>query len=309
MNGASCIYTEDWWLDAAAPGAWERVAVEWDNRTVAALSFIVRRRMGLRYLEMPPLCRTGSPRLSLPAGKDVTRRVATLDIVADLVSKLPRADRMELRLAPECPTVQGFVHAGCALTHTFTYRSPAGWTPPLLLANAHKKTRNLISHAAKTRQIEVSTDADRLMRLHRLEFGACSTIDRDGIARVFDAAQTRDRGCLLVARDSNGADVAAAAIVWDADCAYYWLTARDPMRATAGDNSLLIYEAMTLAAQRGLRLDLDGYGSRAAGLFLMKFGLEPVVRAAVNRSTRRWKLLNAVTNAFGSEREESVYRV
>jgi hypothetical protein len=41
----------------------------------------------------------------------------------------------------------------------------------------------------------------------------------------------------------------------------------------------------------------------------MKFGLEPVVRAAVNRSTRRWKLLNAVTNAFGSEREESVYRV
>ena len=60
------IYDQDWWLDAAAPGRWQRVEVHWDKVLVGSLSFAVARRLGLRFIELPPLTRTASPWLHTP---------------------------------------------------------------------------------------------------------------------------------------------------------------------------------------------------------------------------------------------------
>src|SRR5262245_38158327 len=67
------LFDEDWWLDAAAPGAWDRLRVCWDMTTVGTMVVHVKKRWGLTFLEMPPLTRTMSPRILTREGKPLTQ--------------------------------------------------------------------------------------------------------------------------------------------------------------------------------------------------------------------------------------------
>src|SRR5215510_3176244 len=52
-GSAASIFDQDWWLDAAAPGAWDRVTIAWDGETVGEMSFHATKRWGLTYIKMP----------------------------------------------------------------------------------------------------------------------------------------------------------------------------------------------------------------------------------------------------------------
>jgi hypothetical protein len=303
-----CIFAEDWWLDAAAPGEWDRVRVERDGRVVGEQAFSVRKRWGVTFLEMPKLTRTLSPRLLTPIGKPVTRRLHAVALVEELVSKLPRHDRLELALAPDCPSVQGFVQCNFAVTHTYTYRSSAGLTADRMLSGAHQKTRNVVTHAMETCAIEHGGDLERFIRLHAARHGKADRTDHRALARIYEAARARGQAEIIFVQQ-DGVDTAAAILVWDAQTVYYWMSARVAISTSSGDNSLAIYEAMRMAEASGRRLDLDGYDSPQASLFLMKFGLQPVVRPFVNRSGPVWKGLNLASSLRRHNRVDRHYRV
>lgn len=44
VRPAPVIFDEDWWLDAPAPGAWDRVRVLWDGELAGEMAFHVQRR-------------------------------------------------------------------------------------------------------------------------------------------------------------------------------------------------------------------------------------------------------------------------
>ncbi|MDZ4760422.1 MAG: GNAT family N-acetyltransferase [Alphaproteobacteria bacterium] len=309
MELRSSIFGEDWWLDAAAPGDVEHVAVVRDGVTQGVLHFHRRRRFGLTYLTMPPLTRTMSPFLAPLGDRPVSRALNALSVVGELMDKLPPHDRFETTLDPGCPSLQGFVHNGCAVTHTFTYRGKTGLTPEALLEDAHRKTRNVIAKARRNYEATWSGDIERFIRLHALEFGAVNQIDYATLGRIFSAARDRGRADIVFIAAEGLKDVAAAILVWDATHAYYWLTARDPASGANDANSLAIIESVGHARAGGRAFDLDGYATPATSVFLMKFGLTPVVRPFVNRSNGRWKMLNALSRMRGGDRVDLHSRV
>jgi Acetyltransferase (GNAT) domain len=306
---APTIFDEDWWLDAAAPGAWDRVGVIWDSEAVGEMAFHVTRRSGLTYLKMPHLTRTMSPRLFPPAAKPAIQAISHQAIVAELLQKLPRHDRFERALNPGCPSVQGFVHANMAVTHMFTFRSARGDGPETMLGLAHQKTRRIIARAQRECEVERGMDLDRFIRLHRQAYSGKTFVDYAILRRLFDAAAARRRTEIIFVRLGPKTDAAAIILMWDSETTYYWLIARDTAQNYVGANSLLIFEAMCTAHRLGLVLDLDGYVRPEVGAFLMKFGLEPVVRPYVNGSSRLWLGLRAISTLLKPRRPDRHFRV
>lgn len=306
---ALSIFDEDWWLDASAPGAWDRARVEWDGVAVGDMAFHVKQRWGLTYIAMPHLTRTMSPRLYPPPAKAVTRDMLNQTIISELVQKLPRYDRFERSLEPGCASVQGFVHANLAVTHMYTFRSKAGDGPETMLQQMHQEARRAINKAQRECSIERSMDLDRFIRLHRQSYGKGTLVHYDVLQRIFSAAESRGQVEIVFARLNGSADGAAMILLWDNTAMYTWLLARDRVQNHVGATSLLTFEAMKSAHRIGRILDLDGYVTPAVGVFLAKFGLQPVVRPYVNGSSRVWQALRCVTGIIKPARKDRHFRV
>jgi len=308
-QAAVSIFDEDWWLDASAPGAWDRARVEWDGAIVGEMAFHVRRRWGLTYIAMPHLTRSMSPRLYPPPAKAATREMLNHTIVSELVQKLPRYDRFERTLEPGCASVQGFVHANLAVTHMYTFRSKPGDGTEIMLPQMHQEARRAINKAQRECTIERSTDLDRFIRLHRGSYGAGTHVDYETLERIFQAALARAQIEIVFARSDGSTDSAAMILLWDSSTLYTWLLARDRVQNHVGASSLLTFEAMKTAHRLGRVLDLDGYVAPAVGSFLAKFGLQPVVRPYVNGSSRIWQALRCVTGLAKPSRPDRHFRV
>jgi lipid II:glycine glycyltransferase (peptidoglycan interpeptide bridge formation enzyme) len=100
---------------------------------------------------------------------------------------------------------------------------------------------------------------------------------KDVFCRAVAASLERASGRIYAAKDKNGSLAAAVFCVWDQTAAYYLLTTRTP-DAHYGAVSLVIWEAIQDAAQRGLIFDF--YGSFA---FLLGFGGVLCPRYVVSR--------------------------
>ena len=303
------IFDEDWWLDSAAPGAWDRARVEWDGVAVGSMAFHVQRRWGLTYVAMPHLTRSMSPRLYPPPAKAATRDLLNHAIVSELMQKLPRYDRFERSLEPGCASVQGFVHANLAVTHMFTFRSTPKDDPKSILADMHQEARRAINKARRECSIDRSMDLDRFIRLHRQSYGTGTLVDYETLQRIFSAAAARGQAEIVFASLSGSVDSAAMFLLWDAEAVYTWLIARDRVQNHVGASSLLTFEAVNTAHQLGRILDLDGYITPGVGSFLAKFGLQPIVRPYVNDSSRVWQALRCVTGIARPKRQDRHFRV
>jgi hypothetical protein len=303
------IFEEDWWLDAVVPGAWDRVSVEWDGRVVGDMAFRVERRWGLRYMCMPHLTRTMSPRLYPTSSKAATRAEHCQIIVKQLLEKLPRYDRFERALRPGCPSTQGFVHANLAVAHLFTFRSQPGQSADDMLTQADAETRRVITKAKRECAVERSLDFDRFIRLHHQSYGEGTAVDYKIAARMYEAAASRGRAEIAFVRRGDQEDTSAIVLVWDADTVYAWLHARSFASKYPGASRLAFYEGMRTAERLGLALDLDGYVRASVGTFLTKFGLQPVVRPFVNDSSAIWQISRAGTSLFFPRRYDRHFRV
>ncbi|HEX5006842.1 MAG TPA: hypothetical protein VFV70_06995 [Hyphomonadaceae bacterium] len=306
---STAVFEEDWWLDAVAPGAWDRVTVEWDGRVVGDMAFHLTRRWGLRYICPPHLTRTMSPRLYTTSSKAATRAEHSQIIVKQLLDKLPRYDRFERALQPGCPSTQGFVHANLAVVHLFTFRSKPGEAAEAMLAQADAETRRVVTKARRECEVERSLDFDRFIRLHHQSYGEGTTVAYKTAARMFEAASSRGRAEIAFVKRGGEDDTSAVVLVWDASTVYAWLHARSFASKYSGASRLAFYEAMRTAERLGLVLDLDGYVRPSVGTFLTKFGLQPVVRPYVNDSSTVWQLSRAGTSLFFPRRYDRHFRV
>ncbi len=303
------VFDEDWWLDASAPGAWNRARVEWDGVTVGDMAYHVKRRWGLTFITMPHLTRTMSPKLYPPPAKAATRNMLNQTIVAELMQKLPRHDRFERALEPGCASAQGFVHANLAVTHMYTFRSTIGDTPETILQQMHQEARRAINKAQRECTVERSNDLDRFIRLHRQSYGKGTLVKYDTLERIFTAASSRGQAEIIFGRLNASSDAAGMVAVWDSGALYTWLLARDRVQNHVGATSLITFEAMKTAHRLGRIVDLDGYVSPEVGTFLTKFGLPPVVRPYVNGSRRSWQALRFATGLVKPSRKDRHFRV
>ncbi len=295
----SSIFQEAWWIEAAAGAALERAEVRWGGQVVASLPFIRERRFGFVLLEMPPYTRTLGPILQLPASKPARRLRNMHDAIRDLIAALPKHDRYQAMLGPDNEAAFSLALAGCSLGQNFTFRMPARWDVDRHWTEMDQKTRNLIRTAGKELEIRRDRGFEEVLELSERERGPKDRSDFSTLRRLAEAASVRGQIATLTAHGKGGGAAAAAAVIWDEQVMYFWQSIRDSSVPRSGANSLLVWEAMQMAREKGLIFDIDGYHSLPAARFVSRFGMQPKVRTSVMHLSRRGRMVQAMGRLLG----------
>ncbi len=279
------IFHEEWWLEAACPGAWGCAETAWDGKLVGRLPYAMVRRHGTTRLIMPKYTRVLGPMLALPPSKPVTWRANACAVIADLVARLPCHDSFKQSLAPEAGTAFAFLVQGWTVAHSYTFQVACGTDAAVVWTGMDQKTRNIVRSARRRMTVEQHADLDRFVALARKQFARQRRRDEHDYAaleRLAGASLDRERAVILTARDGVK-DAASAILLWDAGTLYLWNAARDVEVAGNAAFSVLVWEALRFALGRGLTFDFDGFASPASAAFLLSFGGEPKVRPVILR--------------------------
>jgi hypothetical protein len=285
------IFHEPWWLDAASDRRWSEVTVEQGGRTVARLPLFSKRRWGLLVQTMPPLTHVLGPAIDEGAGSATTRDLRRMNLLSELIGKLPPADHFTQTCHRELRDVVGFQARGFHTATQFNVEiEPAA--KDVLWRSLRDKTRNVIRQAEKRGEVISLPDPDEFVRFYARNLEqqrATSYFDLTRIKPIYEAAAARGQVEILATRTAEKNLSVASLFVHDAHATYYLLTTRDPKHADNGAAGLIVWQAMTAAAQSRRLFDFYGITSHGTARFYAGFGGRFSARHIVLRSTLRYE--------------------
>lgn len=260
-NVPGSIFSQPWWLDAVAPGSWGEVTIEKGDRLFARLPYFIRRHRGLTLLSMPPLTQTLGPWLRPYPGKYTNRLSEEKALMMKLIKGLPRFDFFQQNFHHSMTNWLPFYWQGFRQTTRYTYVIENLDHPDKVWEETRSNVRTDVRKARDQVAVRDDLGLDVFLELNELTFerqGRRPPYGRELVWRIDEACQ--DRGCrkILFAEDAQGQLHAAVYIVWDKDAAYYLMSGSDPELRNSGATSLLLWEAIQLAATVTQSFDFEG---------------------------------------------------
>ena len=289
IEKAPTIFHETWWLEAATAGRFKEV-VTYDNNgaiTGRLPYFRVRKPNGQSAIVMPTLTHMLGPVLADKLTETNTAHLTKrLLIIRNLIAQLPRSSHISFLLHGGVTDTLAFREMDFSTSVAFTVE--IGPAPAALLwRQLRDKTRNVIRRAQENLAVLELHDVEAFMTFYEDNLrcrGLRNYYDPLYCKHVITESIRRGAGRILVAADRTGAYQSAIFTVWDRKMEYFLMSTRT---ATAGNGavSLLIWTALTRAAEAGLTFDLDGIIPGSNTLLLTGFGGQVKPRYIVSKST------------------------
>jgi hypothetical protein len=268
------IFHEPWWLDIATEGRYSVVEVIESGQVVARLPFFLRKKMGIATASLPPLTHFFGP-----AVKPIAAPLRRIDITKELLGKLPSASSLYFKCHREIQDTIAFQCTGFRTFVQFTHEIHPQ-AADVLWNNVHVKARRIIRRASECHSISIGEDPGAFTQFYHQcieKRGETNYINAAICQRLVQACLERDRGRIYEAKDRSGTLMAAIFCIWDNSSCYYLMTSRDPV-AHLGAISLLVWEAITDTAKRGLIFDFDGVSTEGGARFAYNFTSNVVPR-------------------------------
>jgi hypothetical protein len=258
---AYCIFQEPWWLDAVAAGHWQSLEVTQGDRIAARMPIVLRRKYGFRIIREPPLTPTLGPWLHTCEGNPARRMAAQRDLLNALIAQLPEWDYFEANLNHRITNWLPFYWKGFEQTTRYTYILDDLSDTEKVWRGLQENVRWHIRKAQKRLTVRMDLSIDRVLDLVDLTFrrqGRPPPYPRDLMRRIDEACSSHDARRMVFAEDLEGRIHAAAYVVMDARYAYYLLNGADPELRGSDAQSLLLWEAIRIAAEMGRKFDFEG---------------------------------------------------
>ena len=290
------IFHQPWWLEIVTNGAWRMAEVKHGNTIIGELPYMFSPKGPWQISMMPPLTRTLGPVIKPhQSGAGEREWSQRLEIASDLIAQLPNYAHFHQVMDPRISDAEAmaFRHAGYDVKVAFTLVND-GWTDEAkAFAALRGATRTAVRRAQECLTVRPIDSATAFLDFYNANLNVRNLANKHAattMARLLDEAMIREACTLLGAFDSNGALVAATALLWDTQKAYYFLSTRSH-DAHSGAVSLLIWSAMCIAGKRGLAFDFDGISTAGILKFLGGFGGRLVRRFEVERTTALYAAL------------------
>lgn len=274
MTPTNSLFEEPWWLDAAAPGAWDAVEIGRGDAIVARLPYVRHSRLGRAVLTQPALSPTLGPWLAPSDGKPSRRLEVEKERLNELIEGLPPFGHFRQNFSPAIRNWLPFHWAGFSASVRYTYRLEALEDEAALWSGLSESTRRQVRKAE--REVEIRPgELGELLELGERTFrrqGISPPYSRDQVERVDEAAATRGARTILVAADAQGRRHAAAYLVHDQRATYYLLGGRDEELAASGAPSGVLWEAIRTTPGRSALFDFEGSMIEPIERFFRGFG-------------------------------------
>jgi len=291
------LFSEHWWLDAVAPGRWGEATVRSDGEVTARLPW-ARERMPVRGLH---LTRLGSPRLTpflapvleLGSGKQVTRLAREHRLLEALLDDLPPFDYLSYTFHPSFTNWLPFYWKGLNGSLRATYVLDDVTDLDAVWHGMSDTTRRVIRTAEPMLQVNEDHDTERLADALTSTFarqGRPMPFPLEMLAALHRAVREHDAGTVLSATDELDRTHGALMLVWDEGRAYYLTGGGITERRRSGAQSLLMWHAIRLAAERVPVFDFEGSMIEGVARFFRGFGSRPCPYLHVTGTSRRMRI-------------------
>jgi hypothetical protein len=297
----TCLFEEDYWLDAVAPGAWSAVRVERDGQVIGRLPYVVRQRWGQSLLIKPWYTIWLGPWVRQGDGKYATEISHQHQVLQELVAGLPRAALEQVYCAPEFTNLMAFHWAGYRLSAAYTHRLETADLEGVW-SGFRETVRRQIRKAEK--QVEVHDHRSVVDMIGMLEktFGRQSIdVSRSFpvLERIDAMMAPRGQRKIWTAEDAQGRIHAAVYVVFDSRHAFYLAGGGDPELRQSGAHSLAMWHAIQQAAQHAPVFDFAGSMVANIEHFVRGFGARQVPRFIAERVAGLGRLYRAFQGLRG----------
>jgi len=280
------IFHEPWWLDIVTGGDYSAVEISDNGKVVGRLYYFLHNRGGLKYSIMPPMTHFLGPTVIDDGGHSSTRFLRRAHITRELIQLLPPASIYQYKCHRDITDAIAFQQEKFDTAVQFTYEiHPAD--EDALWKNMRSEKRKKIRSAQKELTVSDIHDPIEFWRFYDgnlQQKGIKNRCEQNMCYRMIEGCLSRNRGRIYSALDKNNNIVAAIFCVWDEISSFYFMSSR-VLGKHQGAISLLAWEAMKDAAQRGLIFDFDGLHNSQAVLFFTEFGGVISPRFIVTRQT------------------------
>ena len=285
------VFQQYWWMETVCAGKEWDVALACDgDRILAAMPYLIRRRLGMRYVLQPQLTQFSGPYYCFPQDMSSARRTDFEHRAADMLVDHFEALRLDYfcqRFAPSVTDWLPFHWRGYNQTTRYTYRIDDIADPQRVFEcfDRTKERQRRIRRIAD-KYTAVSVDAETFVQFHTDYWrsrGEKDLLEPQFMRRVIDAATSRNQGLALGLRDDEGYLAAAWFAVYDSRCAHALLSAKAPGEQSADVSALLVWRMIEALSSRTTAFDFEGSMERSLEYFYRSFGARQVPLLDVSR--------------------------
>jgi hypothetical protein len=285
-----CLFQEDWWLEAVAPGAWAVATVGQNSDLQARLPYVLTRRPFFSSIRQPNLTQTLGPWYRDVGGRTISALGREHQLAAELVAQLPRTDFFSMNFHHEITNWLPYTWQQFEMVPKVTYVLEKLGSEENLWEGLAPNIRREIRKAGKRVEVVRSDDLDLFVRLNQKTFERQQMMipySPKTLRRVHDACGKRGAGHIYFARDADQRYHAAIYVVHDERSAFYLLGGADASLRTSGAHSLLMWNAMLDASRTSRQFNFEGSVIQGIERFLRAFGGEQKTYMNVRRAN--WK--------------------
>lgn len=265
---ANSLFEQPWWLDIVAPGAWEEAVCKDKNGDIQARIAYVH---NTRRVYMPTLTQT----MGIWMREDIKKDYAVQkEIIYRLFEEINRHKKIKIRLAPENEYILPFRWMGYSMEPCFTYRISNLGNYNKLYESFNKNVKRNIKSSRNEVDIHYKTDVDVLLALLDKTFEAQNRknpTSKNMIRSIMEVCEKNGHGQYIDARDEEGNIRSCGYFVYDEKVWYYLFGASDP-RFKSSAQSLVMWEAIQMAAEKSKVFDFEGSMVEGIENFFRQFG-------------------------------------
>lgn len=280
------LFLTDWWMDAVCAGKqWDVLLdLDADSKPRAAMPFLIRERLHMRYIVMPQMTQIGGIWLRSDIQDDTDTVRSVCEHFARQIDDLHLSYYYQ-QYPIQSPVPDIMLSLGFKIKPKVTYRLE-DLTDLDKVINAFSKN--------KKRQLQraLSLHADRQMTVEEFyqfhaqclkEQGKQISYTREFLL-VLERKASRQQQCQIIRiSNADNTPLAAAFVVWDANTLYYLIPCYSPTYKDSGAGALLALEAIKLAREKNVTFDFEGSMIRGVANHYKQFGTTPTTYYSIER--------------------------
>ena len=272
------IFSQPWWLDVVCRDSiWDVALVEKGDVIWGALPYYYQKDWKGKRIAMPKLTQTMGPWIKYPKNQKYANRIShEKEIMTKLIKQLPKFDSFTQNFHYTVTNWLPFHWESFKQTTRYTYILEDTSQIETLWKQLRSNIRTDIKKAESQKvQVIKSNNIEEFYKINVLTFQRQkreTPYTLNFIKTLDDACIKHDSREILLAKDSKNNTHAVAYLVWDNKEMYYLMGGGDPELRNSGATSLLMWEGIKLASEKGLKFNFEGSMIEPVERFFRAFG-------------------------------------
>lgn len=280
------LFQQSWWMDVVCQDKEWDVALAWSgNQLLAAMPYLLRRRMGVKYVLQPQLSPYNGPYYLYPESCTTPSKRTTFEHHATehLLQQLEELNLccFQQNFSPLVTNWMPFCWRGYKQSTRYTYVLPDITNPDRVFdtfdgpSQRQRKIRKQMPHLL----LKEDLSPKAFIAMHQsycVSRGRQDVLPQRLMEAVCNAAMERGQGVILSVQDKQGQTAAATFFVYDENCTHALIMAQNPENRVQNAADVLTWLSIQYFSSRSRSYDFEGSMQPSIERYYRSFGAQQV---------------------------------